>query len=561
MSIAINVYYDTVVSVNGNVSLDRTKFFCTNICQTNVNIQTTLNQNCNFFPGRYLCKFSSMNPPEDPTNPGFADPSFFSNATQYATEMENNKINIPSHDAITLCTSFCPDYMEIPNTDVFSSGIAQANMNLLFMQNISNFAYLPKYLEGWNEPDSDPYWETFSSNPIPWLNFCDYTNTLSQRIKSEFNSILISGPTFCFPHWHLNDFSKWQTMRTYLNKCFMSLDRIALHCYRMSPARYDAILDLPTNYYLSNYKKNVRYLISEYGSAPNIDPDVITPVNYWGILYGTCALTITALNRRQQIDKAIAFIVPQAPWAPESIWALFDNRGNITPMMNFVNFWSSLPNLEINFIVTENANLSIIRSVAFINKNIVYLILCNRSSTEQNISVNVYPQASESATITRLYWDGTNPNLSTDTLSDNNFTVSPNEISLITYTVNPVINISVMNETLNFANKIMIPIETSSISLPISGIANPSYAILRFTLYRPLNMTVQPLSILFNNLLLPDLSAPIEGFEQNQGFYGSFEIVINQSCVNAENNIVFTFTSSGGYLCTVALILQTPLVS
>ncbi len=37
--------------------------------------------------------------------------------------------------------------------------------------------------------------------------------------------------------------------------------------------------------------------------------------------------------------------------------------------------------------------------------------------------------------------------------------------------------------------------------------------------------------------------------------------LINQSCVNSENNIVLALTSSGGYLCTIAPILQTPSVS
>jgi agarase len=313
---------------------------------------------------------------------------------------------------------------------------AAANWHSILYQNYWTSAGLPKYLEPANEPfvKMPDYFKPGTSDNWDEQYIIDFHKAIADQLAIDAPDVMVGGPCSAFPEFsrlrydHFKDrigkfidevteadFVSWHIYTTSIDGAGTTSNRVG--------SNLDYMIDLVENYANNSRGAPLPIVISEYGGgikAGSSFENSYSPARDWFILKNCIAKTVQFFHRPDRIEKAIPFIVEKATWYagadsyPFVIYRRPDGPTGSLPyeethLTKYYKFLKGLngkqfpisssdPDVIVSAIVNgAEANLIMV-SVDQTNSHLVNL----QNLLETGVSVS-------SATITRLYWDGSAP--------------------------------------------------------------------------------------------------------------------------------------------------------
>ena len=462
-------------------------------------------------------------------------------------------------------------------TDYVPGSIAAAaNWHSILYQNYWSSAGLPQYLEPANEPfvKMPDYFKPGTTDNWDEQYIIDFHDAIINQLATDVPAVKVGGPCTAFP-----EFSRlrYQHFQTRIGKFIDEVSGAAFvswHIYSTSidganaattrtGSNVDYMIDL-----VENYAHNVRgaplpVIISEYGggikSGTSFDT-AYSPARDWFILKNCIAKTVQFFHRPDRIEKAIPFIVEKATWFtgsdsyPFVIYRRPDGPSGTLPyeethLTKFYKFLKSLngkqfpiasddPDLVVKCIVNAaEANLILV-SVDQTNSHVVNL----QNVLETGVTV-------DSATITRLYWDGSTPVFVEDqSLTDlSTIVIDPEEAVRIKLNLSQAPQrLSRLHRDTNYGNRTMVEYTGSSESFTVpcsSDLTKLASARLRVGVTRPHGEAPIP-NVSFNG---QSLASPGDwaGMDQSSRstFDGTITFDVPINLIQASNTILLSFTS------------------
>lgn len=451
---------------------------------------------------------------------------------------------------------------------------AAANWHSILYQNYWTSAGLPKYLEPANEPfvKMPDYTKPGTTDNWDEQYIIDFHNAIANQLATDVPSVKVGGPCTAFPEFSRLRYQHFQTRIGKFIDEVSAAGFVSWHIYTTSTdganaattrvgSNVDYMIDL-----VENYAKNVRgaplpIIISEYGGAIKSGSsfeNTYSPARDWFILKNCIAKTVQLFQRPDRIEKAIPFIVEKATWYagadsyPFVIYRRPDGPSGTLPyeethLTKFYKYLKGLngkqfpissgdPDVVVSAIVNgAEANLMMV-SVDQTNSHVVNL----QNVLETGVSV-------DSATITRLYWDGSTPVFVEDAaLTDlSTIVIDPEEAVRIKLNLSQAPQrLSRLHRDVNYGNRTMVEYTGTSESFTIpcaSDLTKLASARVRVGVTRPHGESVIP-NVTFNG---QTLSSPNDWAGMDQAnrstFDGAitFEVPIN--LIQASNTVLLSF--------------------
>jgi agarase len=611
--------------IGGVTTLDRTRFF--NHTETisppgTTNLGNLANElgaasGLNSSTGRISTEFDqfiAQNLGEDPTRPGFIDPTqlreklqgdyrnFVTQGSRWKSLRENpNSFVVNSGRS----ASFWPAFMRtsggstsdhFPNKDAYAEFINIYLDEVVYGAN----AFMPVdksrfHIELLNEPDLHLD-SSFTAQAM-----AEYHRDVAQAIKAQHPTASIGGPSLAITAFAENNFQRWDdVVKPFIDTAGADLDFYSVHPYErysvqqngdfardieQSPGRVTAMIDLIQNHHQNIHGDQRQISFSEYGSFNRLatNPDGTPNIgNYardeqqWDLARDVRDKLFVFLNRPDTVLNATPFVAPRDfrqdtptnPLADNVFWEQ-DASGDWqeTIVGNMFRLYAPVQGEYVG-ISGDNKN---IQSVAFRDGDTVYLLLNNLLASDQQLDLQVLAGGLgtvNSASIDRVFRDnGVNTFINDSDITSNfqNLTLNGEEGAVVTFTLDSADDILFQtNEQTFYGDQVVSELDLPTGRSPIIGIdadlSEAINAVLRLNYNRPSDMP-EAFDILVNGNLLTIQSGGL-GIDDGDFEWFSREIDIPlEFLINGSNEIQVDFEGNGGFLSTAALVVTSSIVA
>ncbi|MFC2113677.1 hypothetical protein ACFLTA_10450, partial [Bacteroidota bacterium] len=360
--ITVTVDPNTNCSLDGNLELDRTKFF--NLATTGNNFGKTINnpdvvkKYLDEYKMSFGRSFSGIRTGviEDPLRPGYMDiDNFKSNVEISFVESDELKNRWSNLDNVITggawfrqYPSFMPKYKapEMENESFPDNIDAAAEMTVTFLKYGFNDWNRPAMYEIVNEP-AVPLWGD--------KKFADLHSAICQKAKEAGIKTLVGGPCIWMDYFYKDNYNALDNITEFIDNSSAELDFYAFHIYDFiqwneitkdftghftAGLPLEGVLDALENYTVNNHQKEVPIVVSEHGGylykdtsnwniPSELAVELIGPgsgfeyemkrrsVHCFIMTSAVTANTMTFMNNMHIIRKAVPFILLQSTgWNP-----------------------------------------------------------------------------------------------------------------------------------------------------------------------------------------------------------------------------------------------------
>ncbi|MEM9420364.1 MAG: hypothetical protein AAGA25_15145, partial [Planctomycetota bacterium] len=452
----------------------------------------------------------------------------------------------------------------------------------------------PKWLEVKNESDV-PYEWSYHSVPDgqSWIKLADFHNKVAAGVKEFAPGTLVGGPTSAYPNFAGGDWRLARNQLEFMDNTKGHLDFYAHHFYESEALLFEDGLREGKNTYLlgrmtayldvvrahqANTDNVVPLVISEYGSLSGGGEDH----QVWKKLRNYSAFMVQFMQRPDELDVTVPFLIPFIWWEPEANDGIFkfesidENRdlGSLTanregiasgiagsPMKGidpskprwFLDLWDGYTGKLVP-VSSDTTNVNV---HAAADGNTLWVAVSNMKS--QRLAVDISSKTGQrkvkSAEQRRLYLDSGVLKYETVDVSKqlNAVPLAAEETSVIKITLaESIVPSKTLTQTRHYGSRTLIPTgEPQSLTIVAGDVAEPNSATLRVAVQRQDGFTA-PLTVAFNgNEIEVDLS-------DSQGIakYDTVKVIdIPTDWVKAENNVTLVQPEEGGMLAAAVLLL------
>ncbi|OON96763.1 MAG: hypothetical protein ATN31_09195 [Candidatus Epulonipiscioides saccharophilum] len=435
----------------------------------------------------------------------------------------------------------------------------------------------PKWIEVKNESTINSEW-SHHNNPIPgygWSVLDDFHNIMADTIKAHDPELLVGGPTAAWMAMDASNFQQGQYNLDFITDTADHLDFYSYHFYESKDlilhdthsnyggyltGRLEADLDLLRNHMiLEDALKPL--IISETGTlhSGEGDPD------YWIIVKNYNAYLVRYMNRANEFDQVVPFVLPAIWWdkeAPEGLWA-YDENGRListaeeglTPIKYFLETWDEY---EGDLLPAESNDVN---NNIFVHSaqdgNVIYVAVTNMNPQRATIDLNLILDGQEIQKIERtstfldmgeLHFLDNEP---MESLEDIFMHVEETSIFKITLDSEPNITDTITRNTY-YGDKILQDTGTpAEFTIAMSDENEVQSSVLRVSLGRQNGFQV-PLNVKVNGYSFEQHDMSFSNKSDRFFSYVDFNIPVN--ILEENNEIVVNVDQTGGKISTVALI-------
>ncbi len=547
-----------------------------------------------FMPGRQIYKFGpaleigydafAPKLKEDPQKPGYADysifPELFSDGSKEIATFDRL---YPSDLEYVLCFNHWPSwYVDGADTGKGTPGVEnfEAAADLAAKYIVAHDKEMegrgPKWVEVKNEATITSNW-THHYNPIPdygWDVLADFHNITADAIKKESPEILVGGATAAWMALDHGNFKEAERHLKFLDDTAEHLDFYSYHFYESK----DLILnDTKTNYggYLTGrFEADLDLLRNHMILTDNVKPFVISETgtlhsgpgapDYWINLKNFNSYLIRYMNRANEFDIVVPFLIPATWWEKDShntLWA-YDKSGRLvstaqeglTDMKYFIETWDEY-NGDLLPVSTNDVNDNIFVHSAQ-DQNIIYVAVTNMNPQRAYIDLDLKLKDEEIEKIERTtsYLDMGEihfvDNEQIDSLENIFMHVEETSIFKITLNKSPKIDNTVTKMT--YYGDSMLHDTGANIDFAIKiPSTDVSSSVLRVSLGRTDGFSL-PLNVTVNGYNFEEYDMSFSN--KPDRYFGYVDFIVPVGILREENEITVSIEQSGGKISTVALI-------
>lgn len=450
----------------------------------------------------------------------------------------------------------------------------------------------------WTDPKRPRYYEPVNEpfvNIPSQQNVVDFHAAVIDRMHQQVPGVKVGGPCMAWPVFSLNDYGHWNDrMGRFIDQVGDRTDFISWHIYstfyddgdpepHSVGANADWQLDLVENYARNETGRDIPIVISEFGGGFKSGTswwNAYSEERDWYVLKSVMGKTMTLFERPDRVEMAIPFIVGKAAWYPgyetnAYPWVTFRKVGGVwvqTHLPKFFAFWSRV---EGDRFPVESSDPDI-QVHAFATNNIVNLCLNNIDTfvpAELDLAALLEPGMSvQSATVTRLYWDGSAPVLDVDLPMGawSNLALAAEEAAVVRLVLNqPPSRDRKLYQKSQYGDQTILAYTGTPRSFTVLADMHCGpilKASLKVGVTRSFGSGVAPL-VVFNGTPLPQATdwpgGTQEGVPGGAGgrdqFDGTIRMAVPPQLVQATNTVDVSFASAGGFVSTVILDLSSEL--
>ncbi|WP_305768786.1 beta-agarase [Candidatus Epulonipiscium viviparus] len=548
-----------------------------------------------FSPGRQIYKFapaletgySASDPKmtEDPNRPGYGTYDTFDEIFDSGAQSK-----IATFDALygedlqyVICFDEWPSwYVEGQNNGRGTPGVNNFDAAAdLAAQYVSKYdEYLdgrgPTWIEVKNESSISNEW-SHHNNPTPgygWDVLADFHNKTALAIKELSPDTFVGGSAAAWMALDNQNFKEAENHMKFMDDTAHALDFYSYHFYESK----DLILnDTATNYggYLTGrLEADLDLLRNHMVNTNNIKPMVIsetgtlhsgpTDPDYWIKLKNHNSYMIRYMNRANEFDMVVPFILPAMWWdkdAPEALWAYnkygqlyTDAEFGLTPMKYFFEMWDEY-NGSLLPVYTNDVNDNVFAHSAQ-DGNVIYIAINNMNPQQAKFDINLMLDDEQIDKIERtsMYLDlGKLHFIDNEPLDSlNDIFMHVEETSIIKVTLNESPNIdSTLTKTTYYGDSMLQDTGSPANFVIHTPNTNVDSSILRVSLGKMNGFNV-PLQVSINNhnFAAHDMSYT----NKPDRYFGYVDFIVPTAILQPQNNITVHVAQGGGKISTVALI-------
>ncbi|OON96762.1 MAG: hypothetical protein ATN31_09190 [Candidatus Epulonipiscioides saccharophilum] len=544
-----------------------------------------------FMPGRQIYKFGpsmeigydSYTPKlkEDPSNPGYADysifPTLFSHDT---TSIYYFDKLYPTNLDYVLCFDNWPSWMvEGANTGKGTPAVqhfdAAADLAAKYVK--AHDEELdgrgPKWIEVKNESTLSSEWSHHNTSE-GWNLLADFHNMTAEAIRAESPEVLVGGPTAAWMALDNGNFAEAAKHTKFLDDTAGNLDFYSYHFYESK----DLIVnDTDANYggYLTGrLEANLDLLRNHMVNTDNVKPIVISetgtlhsgPENtdFWIKLKNHNAYMVRYMNRANEFDIVVPFLLPATWWTPDSpnsLWTYDQNKKlyqtaeqGLTDMKYFIEMWDEY-NGDLLPVSSNDVNDNIYAHSTQ-NGNVIYVAVTNMNAQRAYIDLDLKLEDEQISKIERtttyldlgeLYFLDNEP---MDSLE--NILMHVEETSIFKITLNEAPEINNTLTKMTYYGDVMLQNTGVDAKFKIETPSeNVESSILRVSLGRTGGFNV-PLNVSINGYQFAEYDLSFTN--KPDRYFGYVDYIVPASILKDVNEITVSVDQSGGKISTVALI-------
>lgn len=530
---------------------------------------------------------------QDPSRPGFADPSEI--ATRGLTSRNNyaSKTSIHQYESknnLIIAGQLHPFWT---GTGQQSTGqgwnLASATATGEYMGRFINEFYgangQPK--PAWVEVINEPAYESLGG-PSNFTNsiqeIADFHNEVSLAIKTQAPNTLVGGYTAAFPNFEVGNFQRWKNRwKLFMDETESNMDFWSIHLYDFpsigggqkrlrSGSNLEATFDMIEQYSQMTFGNIKPIVISEYGAQMHdYAQDQWTPYRDWLHIAASNKMLMSFMERPQHIASAINFTIVKAEWGynngipynhrlmrKENEPTSYTGKWVYSDVVKFYQLWSNVNGTRVDTI-SDNFDLQV---DAYVDGEKAYLIINNLNFKSESFDLSLigYNGANILAINKKhLYLDGSDPILLEESIPINttSLTVEAEGTIILEYVFDSSINIDqTKTETKYYASTYLQPIVAAEEQVfNINNVAIDTFGevVLRLGVGRSHNLSLQP-TITVNGTTI-NVPENWRGDDQAQrdSFFGVLEIPVPYDLIQSNNAIAITFPDNGGHISTVTM--------
>tara|TARA_R110002126_G_C10486601_1_gene502614 strand:+ start:2014 stop:4188 length:2175 start_codon:yes stop_codon:yes gene_type:complete len=534
---------------------------------------------------------------EDPTRPGFANPS------EITRKGNNARNNFASKTKLHTYESRKVNSIVAAQLHPFWTGESQRATNGTGWKMASPTAtgeYMGRYFNEFHGGNGQigPTWVEIINEPAydALGGKRNFTNSLQEiadfhveaadAMRAQNPNLKIGGYCAAFPDFETGNFQRWNNReKIFIDVAGSKMDFWSIHLYDFpvfggkkdlrSGSNVEATFDMMDHYSMLKLNQTKPYVISEYGAQTHdLNNQGWTAIRDWMFLKSQNSLMMSFMERPDNIAVAIPFTIVKAEWG-------FNNAKNIpyssrlmrktnepasytgtwiySDRVKFYELWKNVKGVRID---TKASDLDI-QVDAYIDGNKGYVILNNLEFVAKSIDLNIFDKYKAGITsITKKHLTLVG---SAAVMQDETFTTPISNVQLgaestmiLEYTFDKNISIDEESQEVKYyADSYLKPIIGSQTNVfNVNGItksATYGEAVLRLGIGRTHGKTLKPIVKVNNTVItVPD---DWRGYDQAQKgqFFGTLEIPVSYDVLNTNNTVSVEFSDTGGYVSSVIM--------
>lgn len=532
---------------------------------------------------------------QDPTRPGFVNPSEISSKGAISKINFSNKINLHQYEErknATIAGQLHPFWTGTDQEPTKQGWyLANATATGEYMGRYINEFHggigqkIPSYVEIINEPAYESLdGKNDYSNSLQEI--ADFHNEVADAIRVQAPDLKIGGYTTAFPDFEVGDFKRWENRwKLFMDVAGQKMDFWSIHLYDFGSIRngekelrsgsnVEATFDMMEHYSKLSFNKVKPIVISEYGAQTHdYNNDTWSPYRDWLHIKASSSLLMSFLERPNTIASAINFIIVKAEWGfnsslnvpyasrlmrKENEPSSYTGQWVYTDMVKFFQLWKNVKGTRIDT-TTDDLDIQV---DAYVDGNKGYVILNSLNFESTNINLNVFDNYNVNVTNIlkrHLKLSGNSPVLEEETITSaiSSVELGAEATMILEYTFDSAITIDeTSNEVKYYAETYYKPIiANQSNTFAINNIQKNTYgeAVLRIGVGREHGKSLKPTVIINGETItVPNDWRGYDQAERAQ-FFGVLEIPVSFSDLQANNNISVSFGDTGGHISSVTM--------
>ncbi|MEM1026905.1 MAG: hypothetical protein AAGJ38_02375 [Planctomycetota bacterium] len=279
---------------------------------------------------------------EDPDRPNHADPAFFESGWSWPETIPQGVAERYQGLDFVLCFDEWPSFNRHEGEGVvnsrgtpenFVAAAETAGRTLKFITEQTGIT--PKWIEVKNESDI-PYEWSYHAAPGEdgWAKLAEFHNEVAEGMKAFVPGVMVGGPTTAYPNFAAADWNLARRHLTFMDQTKGTLDFYSHHFYEGDRLLFEDELRRGGNSYLlgrmtsyldlirahqANTDNLVPLIITEYGSLSGGGEDH----QIWKKLRNYSAYMVQYMQRPDELDVTVPFLIPFTWWSPEAKDGIF----------------------------------------------------------------------------------------------------------------------------------------------------------------------------------------------------------------------------------------------
>ncbi|MGG1638930.1 OmpL47-type beta-barrel domain-containing protein [Paenibacillus sp. NRS-1760] len=541
-----------------------------------------------FLPGRQMFKFRDALeighkpgdplPTEDPLRDGYADESFFDQYAERDSQLIDQYDELYASDMnYVIAYDNWPTWTwpgDIPNnprgTPAIDKFEAAAELASLYTEayNRKLDGRGPAYIEVKNESTIRSEW-IYHNDPAydSWGLLADFHNITADKIKERSPEVLVGGPTSANMTLDTSAFASAREQMRFMDLTKGHLDFYSHHFYEGK----DLILhETDANYggYLTGRLEAVLDLLRNHMTiTDNIKPMVIsetgtlhsgaTDIDYWIQLKNFNAYMVRYINRANELDMVVPFLLPIKWWdmgSPDMLFR-YEEDGSLgvpTPLKYYLDFWQDYK----GDLLPVEANHDKVYVHATQAGNVIYVAVNNMNPQRLSLDLNIDLGGAKIYDIEqrRLYLEQGKLHYETKKQADlKSLPMAVEETSIIKITLDksPVVQDTLLEKTYYADEMLKVTGQPAAfeVAAPVEQLQS---SVLRVAFGRENGFNV-PLSVTVNG---KHYERDVSYTNKPGRFFGYVDFDIPAADIKAMNQVVVSLPQQGGTVSTVSLINQ-----